>query len=426
MNGLRSRLGLVALALLAMGVACSSSGEGDAARLAVDGLAEVTAPGKEADSEDGNRALKYGERVKVIEGTATIRLDRGRELELRAGTDVVLEKADVEDGDDGDEAHPRLLDRDLLVHAPADARLTVTTDGAEVIVSGDAEVSRGAAVIVASFTGDVELRVGGSSTTVPALRQATIPLDGTPPGEPVAVMYNSDDPWNRRFLSEAIELGNELEARSKGFTAQLVATDGRTPDFLVTLLPALAGQPGLAGLFDAAREPGESLVGAAIVLEGSRGTFAERWVAVFGFRDLGAQWGLVAYDQGVTRSPLLAEVDAAIGRGPRPFEPLPLPTPGSGTGSPVPGGSGSTPGSGGSVPGSGGSTPGSGGSVPGSGGITVTSTPGPSPTVSTPVPPATPPNPNIGPLNTGIPILDDTINALVETLSGLLRSLGEG
>ncbi|HEX7277645.1 MAG TPA: hypothetical protein VF244_09760, partial [Acidimicrobiales bacterium] len=285
--------------------------------------------------------------------------------------------------------------------------LTVTTEGTDVIVRGDAEVSRGAVVVVSSFLGDVELRSGDRSTTVPALRQATVNPDGTLVGEPVPLQYDSDDPWNRRFLSEAIELGNELEARSKGFTAQLVATDGRTQDFLVSLLPDLAGQPGLAGLFDATRPPGESLVGAAIVLQGSRGTFAERWADVFGFRDQGAQWGLVAYDQGVTRTPLLAAIDGAIGRGPRTFETLPLPD-GSDGGAALPIG---------------------GPQDPGFGTTTVTAGPGSSSatvTVPTTVPPPTPPNPNIGPLTTGIPILDNTINALVETLSGLLRSLGGG
>lgn len=404
---------LAALALLALGAACSKAGDGDAGRLSVDGRAEVVAPGGEAVVVQGSRILKVGERVEVLEGTATIRLDRGRELELRTGTGVVLEEAAAEG--DLPAVQPALLGGDLLVHAPQDAPQPVTVAGAEVIVAGDAQVSQGAAVVVTSYVGEVELRSEDGPVAIRALRQLTLPAR-----EPVPVSYNADDPWNRRFLSEAIELGNELEARSIGFTAQLGATDGRTSGFLVGLLPALDGQPGYAGLFDPARAPGESLVGAAITLEGTRGTFAERWAGVFGFRDQGAQWGLVAYDQGVTRAPLLAAVEAAINRGPRPFEVLPLPgdetPPDEGVAAPGGGGGG------------GGGSPGS-----GSGGAPVTSTPAPPPTptptapppVPTTVSPPTPPNPNIGPLNTGIPILDNTINALVETLSGLLRSLGD-
>ena len=413
MNATRARLALAALALLALGAACSSSNGGDSAgRLSVDGRAEVAAPGEEAEVETGSRTVRFGERVKILEGTATVRLQRGRELELRTGTNVVLERVEV---DDDAETQPRLLESDLLVHAPDDARLTVSTEGAEVIVRGDAQVSRGAVVVVSSYAGDVELRSGEVSTIIPGLRSLTVPSDGTPAGAPVPLVYNAGDSWNRRFLTEAIQLGNELEARSKGFTAQLGAADGRTQEFLVGLLPPLAGQPGLSGLFDPARSPGETLVGAAIVLESSRGTFAERWVAVFGFRDQGAQWGLVAYDQGVKRAPLLAAVDGAIGRGPSAFEPIPLPgepgSPDGGLAAPGTGGPGGTPGSG-----------------PG-GGTTVTAAPGsptPSASVPTTVPPPTPPNPNIGPLNTGIPLLDNTINSLVETLSGLLRSLAAG
>ncbi|HEX7277661.1 MAG TPA: hypothetical protein VF244_09840, partial [Acidimicrobiales bacterium] len=119
MTANRARLVVAALVLLALGAACSKSDTGDAAgRLSVDGRAEVAGPGEDAEIERGSRTLTFGERVKVLEGTATIRLDRGRELELRTGTNVVLER--VDDDDDRD-TQPRLLESDLLVHAPADA-----------------------------------------------------------------------------------------------------------------------------------------------------------------------------------------------------------------------------------------------------------------------------------------------------------------
>ena len=125
---------------------------------------------------------------------------------------------------------------------------------------------------------------------------------------PAPLSYDADDAWDRRFLSDAIELGNELEARSKGFSAQV--SPGRRPHRRVPARGCCPTSPPsptfVAALFDPKRAPGESLVGAAIALEGTRGTFAERWAGVFGFRDEGAQWGLVALDQGVTRVPLLA------------------------------------------------------------------------------------------------------------------------
>ncbi len=405
----KARLGLAALVLLVVGAACSGGGDDDAGRLTVTGRAEVASAGGEAQEERGSRTVKFGDRVKVLEGTAVIRLDRGRELELRTGTNVVLEKAEV-DGD-GSVPQPRLLENDLLVHAPADARLTVSTEGPDVIVSAAAQVSRGPVLVVSSYEGEVELRSGDRSTTLPALRELSIAADGQVPDRPVPLSYNADDSWDRRLLGDAIETGNDLEARSKGFTAQLGSTDGRTVEFLVGLLPGLADQPSFGlSLFDALRSPGESLVGAAIALEGTRGSFDARWAAIFTFRDEGAQWGLVALDQGVTRTSLLAAVDQAIGRGPRSFETIPLP------------GGGGSPNGGTTSPGGGGS------SVPPSGGSTAPTVPGspPARAVPTTVPQPAPDNPDIGPVNTGIPLIDQTINALVQALNGLLRGLGGG
>jgi len=405
---MRWRLVLAAALLLFLGGACSG-GDGDsAARLTVDGKAEVADPDGKVEEERGSRSVKFGERVKVLEGTASLRLSDDRELELRTGSNVVLQE--VEDGERR-VAQPVLLEADLLVQAPLGARLIVSTEGTDVIVSGGAQVSRGSVLVVSSYDGAVELRSGDQLTTVPALRQVSIAAGGALPAEPSPLVYDVDDSWDRQFLSDAIEVGNQLEARSKGFSAQARPTDGRTVEALVELLPALAAQPEFGpALFDAVRPPGESLVGAAIVLEGTRGTFAERWAGVFSFRDDGAQWGLVALDQGVERSPLLAAVDAAIGRGPRPFEPIPLPDPSAGGDVALPDPQGSGPG--GTGPGG---TPG-----------TTASGSGSRPTVPVPttVSPPTPPNPDSGPVNTGIPLLDDTINALVETLSGLLASLG--
>ncbi len=398
---MRLRLLLPALGLLVLGAACSGGDDDAGGRLTVDGRAEVAAPGEDAAVVDGSRTVRFGERVKVLEGTAVLRLDRDRELELRAGSNVVLQE--VTEGN-RQVVQPLLLEHDLLVSAPPGARLTVSVEGTEMVVSGGALVSQGPVLVVSSYDGTVELRSGDETATIPALRQVSIPAGSPPPDRPSPLDYDSADAWDRRFLSDAIDLGNELEARSKGFSAQVSPGDSTTAEFLVRLLPRLATVSEFGPLFDPKRAAGESLVGAAIALEGTRGTFSERWAGTFGFRDDGAQWGLVALDQGVTRAPLLAAVDAAIGRGPRAFEPIPLP------------GGQSSPGGGVAAPAQpGGGTSGS--------GTAATPGPGATPTVPTTTP-SSPPPPGPGPLNTGIPILDETINALVETLSGLLRGLG--
>jgi len=396
-----------ALVLLGLGAACSGGDDGSAGRLVVDGRAEVASPGEAADEVTGSKSVQFGQRVKVLEGTAVLRLDRDRELELRAGSNIVLQE--VQEGERR-VVQPLLLEHDLLVQAPPGARLTVVTEGADVTVSGGAQVSRGPVVVVSSYGGTVALRSGDQTSSVSALREVSITADGAAPA-PAPLTYDANDAWDRRFLSDAIELGNELEARSTGFSAQISPTEAPSAEFLLQLLPDLAPHANVVrSRFQAERSPGEAVVGAAIALEGTRGTFDERWAGVFGFRDEGAQWGLVALDQGVTRVPLLALVDGAIGRGPRAFEPIPLPDPSSDDDEvALPSGANGSNGSNGTRP-------------------PVTNAPS-SATPSVPVPttvPRGPIPPGPGPLNTGIAILDATINALVDTLSGLLRGLGGG
>ena len=254
----RTRLVLAAFALLVVGAACSGGDGESAGRLTVDGRAEVADSGGEVDVERGSRSVKYGERVKVLEGTAVLRLSDDRLLELRAGTNVVLQE--VDDGG-GRAAQPLLLEKDLLVQAPAGTRLTVSTEGTDVVVSGGAQVSRGPVLVVSSYDGVVQLRSGDQSATVAALREVTVPQGGALAAGQSPLSYNSDDAWDRRFLSDAIELGNELEARSTGFSAQLAPTEGHTVEFLQRLLPGLAAQPEFgATLFDA-RSPAGRVAG---------------------------------------------------------------------------------------------------------------------------------------------------------------------
>ena len=52
-----------------------------------------------------------------------------------------------------------------------------------------------------------------------------------------------DNPWDRRYLGDAIDLGDELQARSDGFTAQLATGEGHTAGFYRQLMPALENQP---------------------------------------------------------------------------------------------------------------------------------------------------------------------------------------
>jgi hypothetical protein len=397
----------VVAALITVAVAlvgCSESSPPVAGRLDVDGQAEVLHPGEDRREVSGSRNLEAGDRVRIRQGTAVIHLRDDRRFELRQGTDLELLPREA-----ASDIRPTLIAGDLLVISDSRAIVVGASNGAEVAVQGDARLSRGVSLLVATYEGSAQLSAGGATLTVPALRQASLPPTGVFPTKASPLEYASTDSWDQRYLSDAMDLSNQLRGRSDGFTSQLGASDGRTLNFFRELFPRLAAEPAFtASLLNSRRAPGETLVGAAITLEGSRGTFAERWATVFGFRDEGAEWGLVAKDQGVERAPLITAIEDAISRGPAEF------AAGSPTGSRPP--TSLTP------PNSGGAT-----SVPVATTTTVARPRPGTPTTSTTTPPA-PADPTstsvVGPLNTGTP-LDQTVNDLVKTLNGLLKSLGQ-
>jgi hypothetical protein len=392
-------LAVLASMLCAMGVVgCSRSTPSAKARIQVDGRAEVSRPGEGRREISGGHDLETGDRVRIMQGTAVVRLSGDQRLELRQGTDVEIQATA-----ERNRVRPALTAGDLLAIS-GDRALPVEVTGAEVAVQGEARISRGVALLIAAYKGTAQLSAGGSTLTVPALRQAALPATAQFPAKASPLEYSATDPWDQRYLSDAIELSNQLSARSQGFTGQLGATEGRSFTFYRDLFPQLAAEPSFtAALVNPARAPGETLVGAAITLQGTRGAFAERWAAVFAFRDQGAPWGLVVLDQGVDRVPLLDAIEGALSRGPAEFASGPPTRTPSSLAPPRSGSTATT-----AVP-----VPTTTAPVRPRTGATTTTTP--PPTTSTT---------SVGPLNTGSPLVDDTVNSLVNTLTGLLRSLG--
>ncbi len=392
---MRLRLVSSVLATAILAVACSGGGGGpSSARLSASGAVEVATGGGAYHSVNGSRTLHAGDRVKVGSGKAAIRLHGDRRLEQRNGSEVEFAAAAG-----GSSLKSSLISGDLLVTAAGDGDpLDVTVADSEVSVAGGAaRLSRGSAATVASYTAGVTVASAGRSLQVPARRQVAVPAAGLLPGKPSPLIFKPGDSWDQRFLGDAIDLGNQLVARSRGFTAQLGPGEGRSAGFYRQILPALANEPS----FDVAslgpdRSPGEALVGLAITVQGNRGSFADRLASVFAFHDDGAAWGLVALDQGVSRAPLLSGVDEAIGRGPLSLAEAP-PVAAPAVGSPTP-------------------TPATAAPAP-SGGDTIVT---PTPSVASPSPTA----PGVAPLNTGAPLVDNTVNSLVDVLTGLLGGLG--
>ena len=261
---------------------------------------------------EGRRTVHLGAQVKVLAGSATISLDDGGSLDVRRGTEVEL-------------GSPiSLVAEDLLVTS-GNKPLAVAVAGSQVTVDGVARLTRDLAVSAATYRGKVTVRSAARSLDVPALRQAEVPSLGVLPAQPDPLAYDVNDTWDRRFLGAAIELTEQLQSRSDGFSNQLEPGDGRTPGFYRILIPALEKEPGFgADLLPEALDPGDTLIGAAIAVTGKNGSFVERWSSVFGFHDQGATWGLVALDQQVNdASALVQTVDLAIGNQSFAFAPTP-------------------------------------------------------------------------------------------------------
>jgi hypothetical protein len=388
------RAAVVALALAVVAPAgCSDDGPGEGeARLEVDGRAVVERDGsEEAEVVDDSTTLRRGDRVEVTDGVATMAMRGGTRLELRAGLgDAAASRVEMA-------SRPVLEAGDLLV-AASDEPAEVEAAGTVVAVTdGAAQVSRSLGMGVTAYDGAVRLDSAGQERPVAALREVRVPTLGGPRA-PRPLVYDETDPWDRRFLGAAIEVGDRLEALATGYTQNLNAGEGRTPGFFRIVLPGLEDEPEFgAELIDLERPPGETLIGAAITELGRRGDFAERWASVFEFRDAGAHWGLVALDQAVSGDPLLGEIEQAIGA-----SPLALggpPQPGPDTTAP-PSTSPTT------VP-------------PTTGTTTPPSTTPPSTTPpSTAPPPTTPPLPD--PLT---PVLEPQVEPLTDVVDGLVSGL---
>jgi len=308
----RRVLVVVMVAALLGAPACSRSGrDDDGFRLEVDGVAEVARGGEVEELDDGGHRVAAGDVVRMVEGDAVLELPGEREVLLRAldGDATAVRVA----------ATPEVLEGDAVVVAGDGLRFTAGDVDVELSDGAAARVQRSSSVTVAMYDGDAELGAAGRPFDggLRTFRQVSVPATGVLPRDAVPLVYDEDDPdpWDLRFLGDAIDLGAELEQQSRGFTGQLGPGARADATLLRRVLPELDGLDDLDALVARRpRTPGESLVGAAIVVESGVGR--DRWEDVFAFREAGAAWGLVALDQAVQRRALLDLISGAFGRSP--------------------------------------------------------------------------------------------------------------
>lgn len=392
-----------AVALLAVGLlapaACSDDGpDAGEARLEVQGKAVVDRADGDRDIVTDHTDVGPGDRIELTDGTGTMALRGGTRFELRSAAGADDAASVVRMG-----RVPELEGGDLLVSTPG--RTSVEAAGTSVeVAKGAAKLTRALGMGVEVYDAAVAVDSAGQQRDVPALRSLLVPALGRPqPLRPIS--YDGADPWDRRFLGDAIELGRRLEDIATSYTSSLRPGEGRTPGFFRLVLPGLDEEPDFrAELLDLDRAPGETLIGAAIADLGRRGDFTTRWSSVFAFRDDGAEWGIVALDQAVSRTPLLGSVTEAINASPLAFAPPSSPSTGTGTTPSVVEPSGPT---------SPTTTP------PG----TTTTNPPPTTAPPTTLPPTTLPPPPDTPLT---PVLQPVVEPVTDIVGGLIDGLVGG
>jgi hypothetical protein len=300
---------LAAAALVvALAPACSrGDGDDDGFRLVVDGAATVD--GAEVDA--GDHTVDAGDEIQLTDGSAVLELPGERSLLLRAGVDDRDDSVVVADD------VPEIVAGDAVVVAGDETSFRVGDVDARVR-DGSARVQRSLSVTIAVYEGEADVRAAGRAFDggLPALRQLSVPATGVLPREAVPLVYDEvdPDPWDLRFIGDAIDLGDRIDQKEIGFNL----APGTEADavLLDRVLPPLAG----SGVQIAEWTPWETLVGGAIAVEAGG---PEQWDSVFSFRGAGAKWGLVALDQRVSRDALLGRIDDAIRRAPLLFAAAP-------------------------------------------------------------------------------------------------------
>jgi hypothetical protein len=253
---------------------------------------------------EGRHHLQVGQTVTVTSGSGVLTLPRRSSVELRAGRrgarDARLRVA----------AAPVLIDGEALVVGQVRLHIGV----ARFDVDGAGRAGRSSGGTFAVYEGRARVRALERELLTPAYRQVAVTDTGTLPRRPMPLVFHRADldPWDRAYLGDVIDLGDQLDRHSRALDVELAPPTPPDPAYLRRVVPALRRVASLpADLVNARRSVGETVVGASIALSGP-GTFAGRWSAAVRFRGQGADWGLVAADQRARRAALFGVLDNVL------------------------------------------------------------------------------------------------------------------
>lgn len=303
LSGMKTSRLIRALIAMAM-VASACSARADAVRpmrmKILSGSARLTR-GEKTRVVIGEASVLTGDRVILSSpGTAELRLAGARLFELEKAALVV------------DGTTSLTLNRGNLL-AVLDERTTIEGAGMDVSSSeGTFRIDRSVASRIGVYDGSAVLRLGPSSVNVPRLRQATA-AGGVVSLAAKPLRIKPTDPWDRRYLQEALDLDARLTNFGRGLEAQLGAGVGVS--FFGKVLP---GGLDLSFIIPyLANRRSDVLIALALAsgaADAGRGSMPEYFGRMFALWGDGGSWGLIAYEYGVHETPIFTKLLEAVRR----------------------------------------------------------------------------------------------------------------
>jgi len=209
-----------------------------------------------------------------------------------------------------------------LVNAPA--RWTVTAVGVTLTGNGAWRVDGGIAGRVAVYEGAAVASRPTRDVQVPRLFEVSV-INGDLPAVAAPIRYLSTDPWDRRWLGDAIAIDRTVEQLQSGWQSQYPEAPQPADfygDFAAGLDPGADGGVSDAIELLASRREGDRFGPIADVLTGivfaraltqaSGGSLAGAAVEIVGFRRAGATWGLTAMLLDLGRDDIAAAAEASL------------------------------------------------------------------------------------------------------------------
>jgi hypothetical protein len=254
----------------------------------------------------GGEALNVTDRFAVEPGDLIVTGDAGARLQL-AGLRSVIIGSNAEVSVAG-EADLELFAGSLLVRAVE--RISVDMGDVDALVRGGRfRIERLPAFeAAATYEGVLTLSEPGEEpVTVRPLFQSAVVAGEALPASPYE--FDTDDPWDRLYLDQAIDLDEKLERFSSSLSTQIDSGDldqflRAVPDGDVSAVEPYVGT--------GVRPAPDLFIAAAIALNDPEGSFGTAFERSFALRDEGGEWGIVAGIMGVPSQEVLVSLEKLV------------------------------------------------------------------------------------------------------------------